>query len=173
MDQRTICLYLNRKRFSAQALHDKLVHVLGSDAVAYSTVSSYLRASRWMAHHEEQHSDASPDVIDKVILQALNQTPFTSVRELANPMCISRVIAWRCLTRSLGLIVQHLHSVPHLLTDAQRQIRIDQSNELVRLLESVQANDWQSFMISYCFGFICRRATKIFVFERVSNPMKG
>jgi hypothetical protein len=32
------------------------------------------------------------------------------------------------------------------VTDAQREIRIDQSNELLRLLESAQADDWQNFM---------------------------
>jgi hypothetical protein len=89
MDESTICLYPNRKGLSAQAIHDKLVHVLRSDAVAYSTVTSYLRASRWMAQNEEQHSDPPLDVIDNAILQALNQTQLASVRELAKSMCIS------------------------------------------------------------------------------------
>jgi hypothetical protein len=60
IDQRTICLYLNRNELSAQAIHDELVQILESDAVAYSTVTSYLRASRWMAQNEEQHSDPLP-----------------------------------------------------------------------------------------------------------------
>jgi hypothetical protein len=53
MDQRSICLYLNRKGLSAHAIHDELVQVLDSDAdadadavaVAYSMVTFYLRAS--------------------------------------------------------------------------------------------------------------------------------
>jgi hypothetical protein len=53
MDQRTICLYLNRKGFSAHAIHNELVQVLGSDAIAYSTVTFYLRASDWTAGKEE------------------------------------------------------------------------------------------------------------------------
>jgi hypothetical protein len=60
MDQCTSYLYLNRKGLSAQAIHDELVQVLGSDAIAYSTVISYLGASRWMAQNEEQHSDTFP-----------------------------------------------------------------------------------------------------------------
>jgi hypothetical protein len=55
---------------------DELVKVLGSDAIAYSTVTFYLRASHWRAQNEEQYSDAPPDIIDNTILQALNQTPF-------------------------------------------------------------------------------------------------
>jgi hypothetical protein len=87
-----------------------------------------------------------PDVIDNVILQALNQISFTSVRELAKSTCISNAIIWRRLTRFLGFVVKHLHWVLHRLTDAQRQIWIDRSNELLILLESARANDWQSFM---------------------------
>jgi hypothetical protein len=72
MDQRSICLYLNRKGLSAHAIHNDLVQVLGSDAVAYSTVTFYLRASHWTAGKEEQHSDPPPDDVDNAILQALH-----------------------------------------------------------------------------------------------------
>jgi hypothetical protein len=109
MDQYTICLYLNRKGLSAQAIHDELVQVLGSDVIAYSTVTFYLGASRWMAQNDEQHSDPSLDVIDNAILQVLNQTPFASVRELAKSICISRATVWRSLTESLGFVIKHLH----------------------------------------------------------------
>jgi hypothetical protein len=123
MDQRSICLYLNRKGFSAHAIHDELVQVLDSDsdAVAYSMVTFYLRASHWTTGKEEQHSNP-PDVIDNTIIQALDQTPFVSVRELAKSMCISIAIVWRRLTRSLEFVVKHLHWVLHSLTEAQRQI---------------------------------------------------
>jgi hypothetical protein len=88
MDQSTFCLYPNRKGLSAQAIHDELVQVLGSDVIAYSTVTSHFGASRWRAQNEEQHSDPPPDAIDKAILQAVNHTPFASIRELAKSMCI-------------------------------------------------------------------------------------
>jgi hypothetical protein len=43
MDQRSICLFLAMKRFSAQAIYNQLVAVPGSDAIGYSTVTNYLR----------------------------------------------------------------------------------------------------------------------------------
>jgi hypothetical protein len=109
MDERTIYLYLNRKRLSAQIIHDELVQIVWFDIIVYSTVTSYLGASRWRAQNEEQHSDPPPDVIDKAILQALNQIPFASVRELAKSMCISRITVWWRLTGSLGFVVKHLY----------------------------------------------------------------
>jgi hypothetical protein len=56
-ETRSICLYLNRNGLSAYAIHDELVQVLGSDAIALSRVTFYLRASHWTAGKEEQHSD--------------------------------------------------------------------------------------------------------------------
>jgi hypothetical protein len=46
----------------------------------------------------------------------------------------------------LEFIIEHLHWVPHSLTEAQRQIGIDRSIELLKRLESAQANKWQSIM---------------------------
>jgi hypothetical protein len=86
MDQCTICLYLNRKGLSAQAIHDERVQTLGSDIIAYSMVTFYLGASRWRIQNDEKHSDPPPDVIDNAILQALNQIQFASVWELAKSM---------------------------------------------------------------------------------------
>jgi hypothetical protein len=120
MDQRTICLYLNRKGFSAKAIHDELVQVIGFDAIAYSTVTSYMRASHWRTQNEEQHSDSPPDVIDNAILHALIQTLFASMQELAKSTYISRATVRRRLTGSLRFVIKHLHSVLHRLIDEQR-----------------------------------------------------
>jgi hypothetical protein len=87
-----------------------------------------------------------PDVIDNAILQTLDETPFELVHELAKSTCIPCTIVWSCLTGSFGFVVKYLHWVPHRFTDAQWQIRVDRSNELLRLLEFVQDNDWQNLM---------------------------
>jgi hypothetical protein len=44
------------------------MQVFGSDAVAYSMVTFYLRASHWTVGKEEQHSDRLPDDVDNSIL---------------------------------------------------------------------------------------------------------
>jgi hypothetical protein len=119
MDQRTICVYLNRKGLSAKAIHDELVQVLCFDAIVSSMVTSSLRASHGRAQNKDEYSDRPPDVIDNAILQALNQTSLASVRELAKSTCISRATIWRRLTGSLEFVVKHLHWVSHRLTHAQ------------------------------------------------------
>jgi hypothetical protein len=104
MDQGSICLYLNRKGLSAKEIHNELVQVFGPDAIAYSTVTQTLCASHWTAQNEEWHSDLFDDVVNGTILQALDQNPFATVRELAKAMCIPTATVWRCLTRSLGFL---------------------------------------------------------------------
>jgi hypothetical protein len=78
MDQRSICLYLNTKRLSAQAIDDELAQVFDANVIAYSTMTFYLRQSQWRAKNEEQHSDRPPDVIDNAILRCLHQNAFAS-----------------------------------------------------------------------------------------------
>jgi hypothetical protein len=43
MDQRSICLFLALKELSAWAVDNKLTVVLGAEAIAYSTITEYLR----------------------------------------------------------------------------------------------------------------------------------
>jgi hypothetical protein len=146
MDQGSIFLYLNRNGLSAKVIHNELVQISGPDAMAYSTVTKTLRASHGTAQNEEWHSDPSDDVANRAILQALDQNPFTTVPKLAKATCIPTATVWRRLTRPLGFFVKHLRWVPHRSSDDQRKIRVDRSNELLRLLLSLQANDWQSLM---------------------------
>jgi hypothetical protein len=151
MDQRTICLYLNRKGLSAQTIHDELVQVLKSDAVAYSTVTSYLCASRWRAQNEEQHSDPHPDVIDNAILQVFNQTSFVSVRELAKSTYILCATVLRRLTASLGFVVKHLHWPRYPLD----RCAMTNSNRLVkRIAQTLRACTGQWLAKFYDLGWV-------------------
>jgi hypothetical protein len=46
MDQRSIVFYLNTKGWMARVIHDDLVATLGEEAIAYSTVTKYLREAQ-------------------------------------------------------------------------------------------------------------------------------
>jgi hypothetical protein len=146
MDQRTICLYLNRKGLSAQAIHDELVQILGSDVIAYLTLTSYVGASRWRAQNGEQHLDPLPMLSTMQFSKPLIKPRSHHYKNSQRP-CVFHVQQFGDVWQvpcdflsniSIGIAIR--------LTDARWQIRIDWSNELPRLLESVQANGWQSFM---------------------------
>jgi hypothetical protein len=48
MDQRSICLFLAIKGFSARAVSNNLTAVLGTDAIADSTGTKYLPSRSWL-----------------------------------------------------------------------------------------------------------------------------
>jgi hypothetical protein len=90
MDQRSICMFLAMKQLLAQAIHSKLVAVLGPDAIAYSTVIKYLRQRQFPSIPCEAPDEHPATVIDNAILDALDKQPFSSVQELAQLTCIPR-----------------------------------------------------------------------------------
>jgi histone-lysine N-methyltransferase SETMAR len=149
MDQPTIAIYLERKGLSARAIHQDLVATLGQDAVADSTVTRYLREIRF---HPSTKAKASieipqvPDDSDEAILAALREAPFASVRQLARLTHISAAKVYRRLTRSLGFTARHLRWVPHSLSDAQKQERVEQTQLLLRKLTSEQRRGWHDIV---------------------------
>jgi hypothetical protein len=52
MDQRSVCLFLALKGLSAQAVDNELAAVLGANAIAYSTVTKYLRQRQFTSIHQ-------------------------------------------------------------------------------------------------------------------------
>jgi hypothetical protein len=59
------------------------------------------------------------------------------------------------------------------LTDAQWQLRIDRPIELLRRLESAQANEWQSFMtLDESWSYLWTSHETVW-FKRASNLQKG
>jgi hypothetical protein len=145
MDQRSIVLYLARKGLRSTDIHRDLEKTLGPEAIAYSTVTCYLRTSRFRVptEMEEGEGEVSPVCeVDEVILKALADEPFSSVRELARHTCLSRTTVHRHLTCSLGFTVRHLRWVPHRLSDKQKTIRVTLSTELLRLLEQQERRPW-------------------------------
>jgi hypothetical protein len=108
MDQKPIVLYLRRKGMAFDAIHDDLVRTLGKDAMAYSTVTKYARSAQFSGRKEASAPEA-PDVernpVDEVILTALAEFPFSSVRELSRRICLPRSTVHRHLTQSLRFTV--------------------------------------------------------------------
>jgi hypothetical protein len=125
MDQKPIVLYLRMKGRALDAIHNDLVRTLGKDAVTYSAVTKYARSAQFSGRKEAIPPEA-PDVerspVDEVILTALAEFPFSSVRELSWRICLrkSTVHRHRHLTQSLRFMVRHLRWLPHFLTAEQK-----------------------------------------------------
>jgi hypothetical protein len=70
-DQRSICTFLAIKGLSAQAIASGLVTVLGSNEIAYSTMTMHLRHLQSPLVPCDPSKRAANTVIDNAILDAL------------------------------------------------------------------------------------------------------
>jgi hypothetical protein len=112
MDQRLICLFLAIKGLSAQAIHDKLVTVLGSDAITYLTATRYLGQRQFASVRCDPSEEPSRSVLDNAISEVLEKQPFSSIHNLSKLTFIPITTVYRHLTWSLAFVVKHLRWVP-------------------------------------------------------------
>jgi hypothetical protein len=145
MHQRSIALYLSMKGLPAKAIHQELVQTLGAEAVAYPTVTWYLRVAKFQAQSKEAPDEAEvtrTGSVHAATLKTLTDNPFRSVPELSRLTGLSRSTVYRRLTESLGLTVRHLHWIPHRPSDGQKTMRVNLSRELLRVLPRQQTRGW-------------------------------
>jgi hypothetical protein len=111
MTQRPIVAYLSLKGISAREILDDIVAALGPDAVSYSSVNCYLREAWFPPSKLEAHpADVQRDLgdSDPAILIALEDSPFTSVRQLARLTHLPSTTVYRFLAQSLEFVACHL-----------------------------------------------------------------
>jgi hypothetical protein len=111
IDQRSMAFYLHLKAMSAQVISDDLVVTLGAEALAYSPVMKYLRKAQFDPTKVPSNSHASSPHIDnfaRAILAALEEKPFSSVRELARATHLPPTTVHSRLTNSFGFRLRHL-----------------------------------------------------------------
>jgi hypothetical protein len=149
MDQKAIVLYLHIKGMSLDTIHEDLVRVLGDNAVAYSTVTKYVRSERFPPKNDgppSQPMTVEPGPVDQAILTALAAYPFSSVQELSRLTCLPRSTVHRHLTDSLHFRIRHLRWVPHFLNPEQKRARVNMAGEPLRVLSGQGARQWHDLV---------------------------
>jgi hypothetical protein len=145
MEERSIVLYLDRKGLIAQVIHDDLVPTLGEEATAYSTVTDSLRAALIIPCDGTPFSAAtSPhiDESDEAILRALEELPFSSVRQLSRATYLPNTMGYRRLSEKLGFTARHIGWVRQILFDDQKAKRLQCSKALLTILGAQETRDW-------------------------------
>jgi hypothetical protein len=146
------------KRLSAKAkdVHTEFVQVLGSDAIAYSTVTKYIQNDS-ILENEPDAEDQGFLITDSAVLEALGMMPLVSIHQIAKITFIPSTTVFRRLMKSLHFVLKRLHFVPHRLSDLQKQARAIISKELLKLLESMRHHSWKSTVMldeAWCYLFI-------------------
>jgi hypothetical protein len=118
-------VFLHLKGLSAKAkhLHNKLVQLLGSDVIAYSTMTKDIWNDAILQNEPEAENRAEDQcfsITDNAILRALEMMPFPSIREIAKMTLILPTNGFRRLTKSLHLVLKRLRWALHSLSDLQK-----------------------------------------------------
>jgi hypothetical protein len=148
MDQKSIVLDLNRNGWMARVIHDDLVATLG-EAIAYGTVTKYLREAQTgrddampLSEEISPHIDDS----DETIPSALQELPFSSVRQLSRAIHLPVTMVYRRLSEKPGFTARHLRWVPQILSEAQKATRVQCSQSLLTILREQQTRAWHDIV---------------------------
>jgi hypothetical protein len=117
--------------------------------VSYSSLTRYLREARFPPSKPKPHTvDVQRDLddSDQAVLTALEDSLFTSVRQLSQLIHLPSTTVYHRLTQSLGFVARHLRWVPHALSDAQKGQRINLSRRLLRMLEVQRDRAWHEIV---------------------------
>jgi hypothetical protein len=91
IDLEPVVLSLNKKDLETVEIHAEINHILGEDAIVYSTVMRYLRKQSFADSSALLPGDReiqAPGAIDNAILQALDKQCFASLRHIAKRILV-------------------------------------------------------------------------------------
>jgi hypothetical protein len=112
MDIESITLYLAKRHLGAVAVHAEINNVLGEGTAGYLTMTRYVRkrsfADSPQAHPEELETEES-DPINSPILQALDEQPVASLRQLAKKISIPMTTVRYHLVNKMGYKLKRLN----------------------------------------------------------------
>jgi hypothetical protein len=94
-----------------------------------------MKRQRALTQGKDIHGHASggrrlPDGrVDTLVINALEESSFHSVRSLTSTIKVPPTTVWRHL-QTRGYVVRNLHIVPHMLCLAQNAVRVESAIEL-------------------------------------------
>jgi hypothetical protein len=146
MDVESIVLHLNKNDLSTIEIYTEINHVLGEGTIGYSTVTRDLRK-----HSFADSSTLSPedresqglDAIDNAILQALDEQPFASLRQITKRILVPISIVRCRLVSKMAYKLKHCTWVLHRLSETQKQARVATLKHLLHSLRSTQHQGWK------------------------------
>jgi hypothetical protein len=84
MTQQDLVLQLHEEWISAVAIRTRLVEVFGLLAFAYSSVTRIVRSMSWTDNCPARQGRPPNEIFDELILNALEEDPAASVRQIAD-----------------------------------------------------------------------------------------
>jgi hypothetical protein len=130
-------------------MYTKLLARARESCLGYSAITNWIRS---LTRGEDIHGHASggrllpDDRVDPLVINALEEARFHSVRSLASTIKIPPTTGWRHL-HARDYVVRNMHIVPHMLSLAQKADRVEAAIELKKVLCSGKHCDWRYILM--------------------------
>jgi histone-lysine N-methyltransferase SETMAR len=148
-EQRVIIRFLFKEGVDANDIHTRLSAQFGDKAYSLRSVRrwcQYVRQGRELMHDEPRSGRPPVDFLDIQILSNLEKYPFHSADSLAEILKVSHATILKHLHDALGMKNFHLRWIPHQLTEQVRAERIEKCQELLPLLERMEASNFRNIV---------------------------
>jgi hypothetical protein len=148
LEQRIIIRFLSREHAEPQDIHARVSAQLRDAADSLGSIQrwcQYIQQGRELLDDEPRSGRPPIDFLDISILSSLEKPPFHTAYSLAEILDFSPTTILNHLRDSLGMKLFHLRWMPNQLTQQLRTSRIHKCQELLPLLERMEANKFRSF----------------------------
>jgi hypothetical protein len=149
LKHRIIIRFLYRKHAEPRDIHARLSAQFADAAYSLRSVQrwfQYIRQGRELLDDEPRSGRPPIDFLDIQILSSLEKQPFHSAYSLADIFDVSHMTILNHLRDSLGTKLLHLRWIPNHLTGQLRDNRIQKCQELLPLLEWMEANKFRNIL---------------------------
>lgn len=141
-EKRTVIKYLFLKGMSSKDIHDDMLRTLGTNAVSYSTVKSWIaefkrgRISTRDDARTGRPKDATTTENMQAVEKLLNKDRRLTIRHIAETTGINSSTVYHIVTEDLCMRKVSARWVPRMLTAAQTKTRADICEDLLGRLQA-------------------------------------
>jgi hypothetical protein len=149
LEQRIIRCFLYREHAEPRDIHTLLSAQFDDAASSLRSVQrwcQYIQQGRQLPDNEPRSGRPPIDFFGIQILSSLEKQPFHWAYSLADIRDVSHTTILNHFRDSLGIKVFHLHWIPNQLTRQLRASRIQKYQELLPLLERMEANKFRHIL---------------------------
>jgi histone-lysine N-methyltransferase SETMAR len=144
-----IIIDMHHDGFLATEIRTKLVEIFKTKAPAYSTITENIRKLSFNqdvnVNDKLMHRPVDHYQLDK-ISWAIEHSPNSSVRQLAQETNVPSTSVYRYLTQKLGYVHRSLRWIPHTLSQSNKIQRVELSKQLLELLRTAKKNNYRFFV---------------------------
>lgn len=118
-------------------IEEKLHEQFGMEAYKKTAIYKHMADAKLQVKHKEEEEVVESRIDQQLLIriqQVLYEEPYASVRYIAQELNISAITSWRYIHLYLGYVYKHTRWVPHLLSENQKQIRVQEAKKLLNLL---------------------------------------